>query len=89
MEKLLALSANVIIGYSAYEMYNYYTIKQLEHKIKPATMIDMSFESIPEELIGKSALIGTSVSELKNGLANFTLTHNVEEKGVRDNIIKV
>jgi hypothetical protein len=89
MEKLLTLSANVIIGLSFYDMYNYYILKQLEHKLKPAVSIDMSYESIPDNLINKKALIATSIDKIKDGLDNFTLVTRVEEAGIRDNIIKV
>jgi hypothetical protein len=86
MDKLLAISAKVIIGYSFYEMYNYYILKQLEHKIKSAISIDMSYEKIPENLIDKNTLIATSITKIKHGLDNYTLTKDIEESGVRDNI---
>jgi hypothetical protein len=89
MEKLLALSANAIIGYSFYEMYNYYILKQLEHKIKPAVSIDMSYEEIPDKILNTKALIATSIDKINKGNENFVLSKKVEESGIRDNIVKV
>jgi hypothetical protein len=89
MEKLLSISAGAIVGYSFYEMYNYYTAKQIEHKLKPAVSIDLSYEEIPENMVGKHILLATSIETIDNDIENKILSKRVEESGVRDNLLRL
>lgn len=66
MDKIITLTAGVTLGVMFKEMYKYYYIKQVDHKIKTSINIDLSFEKLVKELDNKHILIASSISNITN-----------------------
>lgn len=92
MLKFIEISAFGVLSYTGYQYYNLYKLNNIEHKVKTAPSIDLSYEDLSSELENKEILIATSVNKIyKNNedLENISLIRNVEPSGTRVNNFSV
>jgi hypothetical protein len=66
MEKLITTSVGITLGMMCREMYKYYYIKQIDHKIKTSINLDTSYERLAKELDNRHILIASSISKMKS-----------------------
>jgi hypothetical protein len=69
MEKFITSSAGITLGLMCREMFKYYYIKQIDHKIKTSINIDTSYEKLVKELDNREILIASSISKIKSETA--------------------
>ncbi len=94
MDKFFTLSAGVTLGVMLKEMYMYYYIKQIDHKIKTSINVDLSYEKLVKELDNKPILIASSISnivntESKSDNNTLFLKSNLLTKETGDKLLKV
>jgi hypothetical protein len=64
MDKIFISSAYLTIGFMCRQIYKYYNIKQIAHKIKTSIQVDTSFEILSKEFIDKDILIATTITKI-------------------------
>jgi hypothetical protein len=94
MEKLITITAGMTFGLIFNQLYKYYNIQNVEHKIKTSIILDTSYEKLVKELDNKNILIASSISKITNNKSDRDLisliikTHLVpKENG--ENMLKV
>jgi len=71
MEKFITSSAGITLSLMCREMYKYYYIKQIDHKIKTSINLDTSYEKLAKELDNRDILIASSIYKIKSNSAEI------------------
>ena len=94
MEKLITITAGMTFGLMFNQLYKYYHIQNIDHKIKTSIILDTSYEKLDKNLDNKQILIASSISKITNNRSHrdfdsLIIKTQVVPKENEENMLKV
>ena len=94
MEKLITITAGMTFGLMFNQLYKYYKIQNIDHKIKTSIILDTSYEKLDKELHNKQILIASSILKITNSssdrdINSLIIKTQIIPKENEENMLKV